>query len=192
MDNLSPRVAVSYALTENKQWKFNASAGRYFKIPTYTMLGFKNKSGNFINQNLSYTRSDHLVGGLEYNLTPASRFTVEGFIKNYANYPISVLDRVSIANKGGGFEVLGNESIVSEGEGISKGVEMLFQQKLSKNFYGILAYTYFSSEFSGLDGILRPSVWDSRHLISFSGGYKLKRNWELLSLIHISEPTRPY
>jgi len=179
LDNLSPRVAVSYSLTENKQWKFNASAGRYFKIPTYTMLGFQNKSGNFINQNLSYTRSDHLVGGLEYNLTPASRFTVEGFIKNYANYPISVLDRVSIANKGGGFEVLGNESIVSEGEGISKGVEMLFQQKLSKNFYGILAYTYFSSEFSGLDGILRPSVWDSRHLISFSGGYKLKRNWEL-------------
>ena len=179
LDNLSPRVAISYSLTENKQWKFNASAGRYFKIPTYTMLGFQNKSGNFINQNLSYTRSDHLVGGLEYNLTPSSRFTVEGFIKNYANYPISVLDRVSLANKGGGFEVLGNESIVSEGEGISKGVEVLFQQKLSKNFYGILAYTYFSSEFTGVDGILRPSVWDSRHLISFSGGYKLKRNWEL-------------
>ena len=27
--------------------------------------------------------------------------------------------------------------------------------------------------------MFRPSVWDSRHLISFSGGYKLRRNWEI-------------
>ena len=179
LDNISPRLSFSYALTENQRWKLNASAGRYFKIPTYTMLGFQNQQGIFANQQAAYTRSDHWVGGIEYNLTPASRFTVEGFRKNYANYPVSVIDGVSLANKGGGFEVLGNEAIRSEGEGQSSGVEVLFQQKLSNNFYGVFAYTYFSSEFSGADGVLRPSVWDSRHLISFSGGYKLKRNWEL-------------
>jgi len=179
LDNISPRLSFSYALTENQRWKLNASAGRYFKIPTYTMLGFQNQQGIFANQQAAYTRSDHWVGGIEYNLTPASRFTVEGFRKNYANYPVSVIDGVSLANKGGGFEVLGNEAIRSEGEGQSSGVEVLFQQKLSNNLYGVFAYTYFSSEFSGADGVLRPSVWDSRHLISFSGGYKLKRNWEL-------------
>jgi len=179
LNNISPRLSFSYALTENQRWKLNASAGRYFKIPTYTMLGFLNQQGIFANQQAAYTRSDHWVGGIEYNLTPASRFTVEGFRKNYANYPVSVIDGVSLANKGGGFEVLGNEAIRSEGEGQSSGVEVLFQQKLSNNFYGVFAYTYFSSEFSGADGVLRPSVWDSRHLISFSGGYKLKRNWEL-------------
>ena len=179
LDNISPRLSFSYALTENQRWKLNASAGRYFKIPTYTMLGFQNQQGIFANQQAAYTRSDHWVGGIEYNLTPASRFTVEGFRKNYANYPVSVIDGVSLANKGGGFEVLGNEAIRSEGEGQSSGVEVLFQQKLSNNFYGVFAYTFFSSEFSGADGVLRPSVWDSRHLISFSGGYKLKRNWEL-------------
>ena len=26
-----------------------------------------------------------------------------------------------------------------------------------------------------------PSVWDSRHLVSFVGGYKLKKNWEISS-----------
>jgi len=179
LDNLSPRVAFSYALTEDQQWKFNASLGRYFKIPTYTMLGFQNQSGRFVNQEASYTRSDHYVAGLEYNLTPASRITVEGFLKQYAQYPVSVQDGVSLANKGGGFEVLGNEAIVSEGEGESSGVELLFQQKLAKKFYGVLAYTYFFSEFSDLAGVFRPSVWDSRHLISFSGGYKLPKNWEL-------------
>ena len=179
LNNISPRAAISYDLTKSQKWKFNASIGRYFKIPTYTMLGFQNQTGAFVNQDAAYTRSDHLVAGLEYNLTPASRFTVEAFRKNYANYPISVIDGVSLANKGGGFEVLGNEEIVSDGKGQSSGIELLFQQKLSNNFYGVFAYTYFSSEFTGADGVLRPSVWDSRHLISFSGGYKLKRNWEL-------------
>ena len=179
LNNISPRAAISYDLTKSQKWKFNASIGRYFKIPTYTMLGFQNQTGAFVNQDAAYTQSDHLVAGLEYNLTPASRFTVEAFRKNYANYPISVIDGVSLANKGGGFEVLGNEEIVSDGKGQSSGIELLFQQKLSNNFYGVFAYTYFSSEFTGADGVLRPSVWDSRHLISFSGGYKLKRNWEL-------------
>ena len=179
MDNLSPRIAFSYALTENQQWKLNATAGRYFKIPTYTMLGFQNERSLFVNQEASYVRSDHFVVGLEYNVTPSSRFTLEGFVKNYSNYPVSVVDGVSLANKGGGFEVLGNEEIVSEGTGQSSGLEFLFQQKLSNNFYGVFAYTYFFSEFTGLDQRSRPSVWDSRHLISFTGGYKLKRNWEL-------------
>ncbi|MDA8611929.1 TonB-dependent receptor [Flavobacteriaceae bacterium] len=179
IDNLSPRIAFSYALTENQQWKLNATAGRYFKIPTYTMLGFQNERSLFVNQDASYVRSDHLVAGLEYNFTPSSRFTLEAFLKNYSNYPVSVVDGVSLANKGGGFEVLGNEEIVLNGTGQSSGLEFLFQQKLSNNFYGVFAYTYFFSEFTGLDLVSRPSVWDSRHLISFTGGYKLKRNWEV-------------
>ena len=178
IDNISPRLSLSFALTDDQRWKVNTSLGRYFKIPTYTMLGFQNQN-LFVNRNASYTQSNHYVTGIEYNLTPASRISVEGFLKQYSNYPISLIDGVSLANKGGGFEVLGNEAIISEGIGQSRGGEFLFQQKLSKNFYGIFAYTYFFSEFSGLDRISRPSVWDSRHLISFVGGYKLKRNWEL-------------
>ena len=115
MDNISPRIAISYALSEDQKWKFNSSLGRYFKIPTYTMLGFQNIQSIFINQNLKYTRSDHFVAGIEYNLTPVSRITIEGFYKKYSQYPVSKIDGVSLANKGGGFEVLGNEVVTSDG-----------------------------------------------------------------------------
>lgn len=177
----SPRASLSYALTEDQQWRMNASLGRYYKIPTYTMLGFQNTMGAFVNQNQRYTRSDHYVAGVEYNFGPAARFSLEGFYKDYSNYPVSVRDGVALANKGGGFEVLGNEAVVDTGEGNAYGMELLYQQKLSKNFYGNFAYTYFFSEFTGVTGDYLPSVWDSRHLISFSGGYKLKRNWEISS-----------
>ena len=179
IDNLSPRLSTSYMLNENSSWKLNASVGRYFKIPTYTMLGFQNNSGEFINKSNRYTQSDHYVFGVEYNLSPSARFTVEAFRKDYSQYPVSVLDGVSLANKGAGFEVLGNEAVVDTGSGLSKGIEVLFQQKLSNNFYGILAYTLFSSEFSGIDNVRLPSVWDSGNLLTFTGGYKLPKNWEV-------------
>ena len=175
---LSPRLGLSYEFHDN--WKLNASVGRYFKIPPYTMLGFRNNNLELVNQNLKYTRSDHYVLGLQRILGPAASISLEGFYKNYDDYPVSVLDGVSIANKGGGFEVLGNEEIASVGRGRSYGTEIQFQQKLSNNFYGIFSYTYFFSEFTGFDrNVFLPSVWDSRHLISFVGGYKLKRNWEI-------------
>jgi outer membrane receptor for ferrienterochelin and colicin len=178
LKTFSPRVSASYSLAPS--WKLNGTAGVYYKIPPYTMLGFQNSVQEFINQDLDYTRSTHLVLGVEKLLSPAARVSLEGFYKYYSDYPVSLEDGVSMANKGAGFEVLGNEAIASVGEGKAYGLELLWQQKLTDRFFGIFSYTYFYSTFSGLDPeVFRPSVWDSRHLASFTTGYKLPRNWEV-------------
>ena len=190
-ENFSPRLSLSYNITENNKWKLNFTAGRYFKLPTYTSLGFKDFNDILINKNSKYTRSDHTVLGIEFNNSESSRFTVEAFNKFYDNYPISYTDGVSLANKGGGFEVLGNERVSTSGKGISYGIEFLYQQKLKNNFYGIFSYTFFFSKFSGFDDIYLPSVWDNRNLVSFTGGYKLRKNWELSSKIRFIDNT-PY
>lgn len=179
LNTLSPRFSFSYGLIASKTWKLNGSIGRYFKIPPYTILGFQNNEGQLVNEGTKYIRSDHFIAGIEKELNESTKITVEGFYKRYDDYPISVLDEVSLANKGGGFEVLGNEAVTSEGEGRAYGVEFLFQQQFTKQFYGILAYTLFRSEFSDLAGTFRPSAWDSRQLLSFTGGYKFKNNWEV-------------
>ena len=189
--NFSPRLSLSYSLSEDNNWKLNLSTGLYYKIPTYTALGFKDTNDNFLNTNMLYTKSNHYVFGIEYNTSYSSRFTIESFYKKYNNYPISVLDNISLANKGADFEVLGNEFLLSNGKGKSYGLEFLYQQKLQNNFYGIFSYTFFFSEFSNLDNIYLPSVWDNRHLISFTGGYKLKKNWEISSKLRYTGNT-PY
>ncbi|MEO0527745.1 MAG: TonB-dependent receptor, partial [Bacteroidota bacterium] len=178
LSTFSPRLSLSYEFSEN--WRINGSIGRYYKIPPYTILGFRDNDGNLINQDADYTQSDHLVIGLQHYFGPSSNISLEGFYKRYDDYPVSVLDGVSLANKGADFEVLGSEEIETVGRGRSYGAELQFQQKLSNNFYGIFSYTWFFSEFTGFDrDTFLPSVWDSRHLISFTGGYKLKNNWEI-------------
>jgi len=178
LSTFSPRLSLSYRIKEN--WRINGSVGRYFRLPPYTILGFRNNDGVLVNQNVDYTQSDHVVLGLQHFFGPSSSISFEGFYKRYDNYPVSVVDQVSLANQGADFQILGSENVETVGKGRSYGTELQFQQKLSNNFYGIFAYTWFFSEFSGFDtAAFLPSVWDSRHLVSFTGGYKFPRNWEL-------------
>ena len=179
-NTLSPRVSYSYKITKNGNWTLNGSLGRYYKIPPYTILGFKDNSGKFVNQNTKYIRTDHGVLGIEYLINKSSRITLEAFWKQYANYPVSVRDQVSLANKGGGFEVLGSEAVTSNGDGRTFGSELLIQQKFTGNFYGIAAFTIYKSEFTnGFTSEYTSSVWDNNLLISLLGGYKLGNNWEM-------------
>lgn len=175
LQTLSPRASLSYQL--NDQWRVNGSLGRYFKIPIYTVLGYKENS--FANRASQYIRSDHAVLGVEFVPRPTTRITVEVFTKQYANYPVSVRDGISLANQGGEFGAIGNEKVTSTGEGRSRGVEFFIQQKLAGNFFGVLSYTLFKSEFTGADGVYKPSAWDTRHLVSTQLGYKFKRGWEI-------------
>jgi hypothetical protein len=158
----------------------NASLGRYYKILPYTTLGFQNNTGEFSNSSTEYIQSDHVVGGVEYLLSDRARISAEGFFKFYNDYPISTTDSVSLANKGGDFEVFGSEPVVSSGEGRTYGVELLYQQKFTGKFYGVAALTFYNSEFTNLFSTgYKPAVWDNGTLISLLGGYKFGKNWEI-------------
>lgn len=176
-NTLSPRLSLSYRLLP--KWNINASVGDYYKIPTYTVLGFQNNAGEYVNKGAKYIRSTHYVGGFEYMPKEEMRFTVEGFFKRYNNYPVSVANGISLANLGGGFDVLGNEAIASSGGGETYGMEFYFQQKLVKRIFAVFSYTFVRSRFSGSDGALIASSWDNRHLVSALFGWKLKRGWEI-------------
>lgn len=177
LKTLSPRLAASYILAE--KWTANASIGRYYKIPPYTILGFANNANILINKNSLYQRADHYVAGVEYLPNDGLRFTLEGFYKNYAQVPVSVSKGISLANLGGDFNVLGNEAVVTNGKGRAIGAEFFAQKKLTNKFFGILSYTFYKSEFSGLNNKLIPSAWDNTHLLSITWGYKFPRNIEL-------------
>ena len=178
LQQLSPRISASYALTD--KWNVSASYGLYYRLPSYTQLAFISNSGSNVVANPGdYIQSTHYVAGVEYLPSSATRFTLEGFYKRYTNYPVSVPDGISLANKGTEFGAIGNEPVIQSGEGRVWGFEFFAQQKLTKNFFGVFSYTYYKSEFTGINGLFAPASWDNRSLLSFTLGYKLKGNWEL-------------
>jgi hypothetical protein len=84
-----------------------------------------------------------------------------------------------LANQGTDFGAIGNEAVASTGKGRAYGMELFLQQKLTRNFYTTLSYTFFYSEFAGANGKYVPSAWDTRHLVSAIAGYKFKKGWEI-------------
>ena len=177
LSTFAPRFAATFSISP--ELNANFSLGRYYKLLPYTVLGYQ-ENNQYVNKNNNYTQSDHVVTGLEWLPSNSIRITLEGFYKKYSSYPVSVNNKISLANLGGNFGVLGNESVASGGLGKSYGAELMLQKRLTSHMYGILAYTYYYSQFTGSDPTnYIPSAWDNRQLISFTGGYKFNKNWEL-------------
>jgi hypothetical protein len=179
IEQLSPRFSLAYTLSDKLSLNFNV--GKYFQLPAYTVMGYKDVNGELINKNnnLTYINNKHIVAGIEFNPEKYSKITIESFYKKYDNYPFLLGDSISLANLGGNFGVIGNEAVKSSSSGRSYGLEFLAQRKLSKSFYGILAYTWVRSEFRNKYDNYAPSAWDNGHIISLTGGLKLKNDWEI-------------
>lgn len=194
LKQLSPRFSASYAVTEKLNVNFNI--GRYYQLPSYTVLGYRNTDNVLVNQQnkVTYIDNNHIVAGIEYKPKKFTRITIEGFYKLYQNYPYLINKGISLANLGGDFGVIGNEPANSTSKGRSYGVEFFYQKKLSKAFYGIMSYTFVRSEFTNASGVYKPSSWDNIHILNLTGGYKWGKNWQFGTKFRLlgGSPYTPY
>ena len=173
---LSPRASATVELTD--RWQVSTALGRFTQSPELVALSVK-ENGAFVNRGLEWIDVSQVVGGLAYTPVPSLRLSAEGYYKAYENYPVSASDpRVSLANLGGDFGFVGAEPLLPVGKGRAYGVELSGQKKLTRRVYGLGAYTLGWSEFTGADGIYRPSSWDVRHTVSATGGIRLG-GWEV-------------
>jgi outer membrane receptor for ferrienterochelin and colicin len=75
------------------------------------------------------------------------------------------------------FGVVGNEEIISIGEGHAYGFEILNRTKIGNKFNMILAYTYVRSEFKDKNGDYIPTSWDNQHILTITSTMKFNKNW---------------
>ena len=188
-----PTASVSASLPTAVNGLFlNANIGQFTQLPSYTILGYRNAAGALDNlDRVKYIRNRMVAAGLQYNKVKDTRITLEGFYKQYANYPLALNDSISLGNLGTDFAVVGNEPVSSVCDGRAYGMEFLVQRRSRSGLYGILAYTLSWSEFSDKNGNAVKSAWDSRHTVSLVGGMKMKRNWELGAKFRLATG-RPY
>lgn len=179
LTQLSPRFSASYSLKENLFLNFNT--GRYFQTPAYTTLGYRNNDNVLVNKenNIKYIRADHVIAGLEYLPRRTSKLSLEGFYKDYSNYPFSLKDSVPLGSKTVDFGIFGDEEVRSIAEGRAYGAELYFRETMFRGFNIILSYTYVRSEFKGIDDIYIPSAWDSRHILNLTALKALPKNWDI-------------
>jgi hypothetical protein len=189
----SPRGSLSYDLAARTT--VGLSGGVYRQALSYIWL-----TTNTRNKQLDFVRVDQAVLSLERVVRPDTRVRVEGYLKRYGNYPVSVTrPYLVLANTGAGFggsedgfSSFGFDDLRSKGRGLARGLELSVQKKLSEiRCYGIASVTYGKVEFTGLDGVTRAGLYDQRFIFNLSGGYQPSLKWEYSAKFRLGTGT-PY
>ena len=173
----SPRLSASYTLTDKTA--VNVGLGRYYQQAAYTTLGIRDNAGQLMN-----SKSAKYIGLNQYNLGVEHKFTekillsVEGFYKDYFQYPIDLITGSSLANQGAGYDIAGAAPVEFSGKGRAVGFEVLNRWNLN-SFKLLASYTYVRSLFTDISGDYIASSWDSKHLFTITGTKELKRNWRV-------------
>jgi hypothetical protein len=190
---LAPRFSVSVQILPTT--RMNASIGRYEQSPSYIWL-----LANPYNRALTHMGMNQYVLGVEHYLHEDLSLNLEGYLKRYDHYPISLTrPYIVMVNTGGEIEEiaeayasLGLDFLESSGTGESRGLELFIQKKVSDSpLYGRISLNYSETTFKALDGVSRPSSYDQRWRFSVSGGYAFDENWEFNAAFHLATG-RPY
>jgi hypothetical protein len=180
---VAPRLSVEYRI--NPLFKLKASTGIYYQAPSYVWVI------NTDNSRLSALQNRMFVLGGEYLLREDTRLTIEGYAKMYSDLPTGTIpgvnDYIVITNTGtsfGGreddFQSFGYYTLVSEGEGESRGAEISIQKKFSNSpFFGLISVAYNESKYKAHNGITYPGQYDQKFILNLSGGAVLNDKWEV-------------
>lgn len=171
----SPRLSISYEMLTN--FYVNAGAGRYYQLPPYTALGFRDMQGNLVNKELKYLGSDQVSVGVDYRNTSGVQLSAEFFYRSNFNGMWSVRDSIPVEGKGVNYGVSGNEEITSTLKSRSYGVEFSARWFLADKINLLGSLTLFKSEYRGLNNSWLSRTWNNKRLLTLSAGYKLPLNF---------------
>ena len=173
---LSPRISLSYQLFGDVY--LSGNVGRYYQLPAYTALGYKDNTGNYVNKNLAYIAVDQQSAGISYKHSENLQISAEGFYKKYDNIPFSINDNIPLADKGADYGVVGNEELTPSAQGRSYGVELMAKWIIVKKLNLSSALTIFKSEYRKDErSSYIASSWDNRYIFNVGGTYNFANNW---------------
>ena len=190
---VGPRLSVSYSLDEVT--KISTSVGRYYQSPSYIWL-----MTNPYNRSLNYLGMNQFILGMERYLFSDLKFNVEGYLKQYQQYPVSIArPYIVMVNSGAdvtdlaeAYTAFGLDFLGSVGHGVSRGIDFFMEKKLSEiPLYGRISLSVSETKFTAFDGVSRPSNNDQHIVFNTAGGYIFNEWWEVTATFRYSSG-RPY
>jgi len=170
----SPRFSASYTL--NEKTRLNCSGGVFYQSVPLILLSQNEKF-----KELKEPRATHYILGLEHFITPDTRFTLEVYRKDYANFPQDpdqpeafIIDEIYYQS---GY-IMNHEELIGDGKARSEGIEVMIQKKLASDFYGLASCSYFKTRYEDMNGKWRDRIFDNQIVASIEGGFKPNHLWE--------------
>lgn len=177
-----PRVSINWEIQPGHTVSFGyglhhqmQSLLELFNTP---IIG-QNTTGNPIysneNQQLKFTRSHHFIAEYSWLIAQDWRFKLEGYIQLIEQLPIEVdSSAYSEANLGASFYTAYANRLKNGGEGRNMGVNLTLEKLFSNGYYGLLAGSYFTSDYTGSDDVSRRTIFNNTYIVNLLFGKEFK------------------
>ena len=171
--NFSPRATLTYQFSTGTFASF--SAGLFYQnIPNNVLV----QSTDF--KSLKTPKAVHYIAGISHMLWDATRLSVEVYYKDYYNFPMNpteptmfLFDQVQVYGI-----FWSNEKLLDNGRATAKGIEVILQKKLAKDFYGLVSASLSNSSYKDYFGKWHDRIYDNRFNFNVEGGYIPSNDWE--------------
>lgn len=123
------------------------------------------------NDNLGFTTNQHLVLGYQYKPAADWFFKAEAYHQWITRAPVdNYPSSFSLLNAGADFVFPERGSLVNDGTGFNRGIELTVEKFFSRGYYGLLTVSIFDSRYKGSDGIERSTAFDGQYVFNFLAG----------------------
>lgn len=128
------------------------------------------------NRDLGFVRSDHFVVGYDVRLAKGWRAKFEAYYQHIKNAAVDAFSSsYSSVTEGANFTFNNDRvSLVNEGTGYNKGIEITLEKFFSDGYYGLLTTSIFESKYRGSDGITRNSPFNNGYVVNLLAGKEFK------------------
>ncbi|MBO6518087.1 MAG: TonB-dependent receptor [Bacteroidia bacterium] len=171
---LEPRFGLKYKV--NSKYTISAGYGLHSLLPPFRIyfeeitdsLGNKRK----INQDLGFMRSHHYALAHDFSIGKNSRLKVETYYQHMFDVPVDGDGNVyyTLLNQGADFGVNFTENMQNNGMGRNYGLEITLERFMNKGFYFLNTLSLYRSQYTALNDIRYPTVFDSRYALNLLGG----------------------
>lgn len=170
---LEPRAAVNWQMAPRHG--LSLGYGMHHQTQPLPVFFFRERDadGNVLatNDDLGFTRNQHLVLAYQYKPSADWRLKAEAYYQWLSNVPVdNYPSSFSILNAGADFVFPDRGSLVNEGVGTNRGLELTAEKNFSHGYYGLVTLSLFEATYEGSDGIERSTAFDGGYVFNFLAG----------------------
>ncbi len=164
--SIEPRVGIKWQFHHDHT--LSLAYGLHSRLEMLNYYFTQSTSGEYINKDLDFTRSQHLVLSYDWNIGNDFHLRVEPYIQQLYSVPVIADSSFSFLNLQNDWFI--HEKLENTGKGLNYGIDVTFEKFMSKGYYFMFTASLFDSQYTGGDGIWRNTRYNRNFLFNFLVG----------------------
>ncbi len=167
--SIEPRIGAKWQF--KPAHSLSLSYGLHSRLEMLNYYFTRSTTGEYINKDLGFTRSQHLVLSYDWNIGNDFHLRVEPYIQQLFDVPVIADSSFSFINLQNDWFL--HEPLQNKGKGLNYGVDLTFEKFMSRGYYFMLTASLFDSQYKGGDGIWHDTRYNRNYIFNLLFG----REW---------------